>query len=101
MPTGHRAPLHILLHGLIVLTIGLLCGVPYGRAITHGWGEEAVRAWRLAHFSLVVGGMWLMTAAAVHRLLVLGPRATAVLAASVITSAYSFTVALIVGAIGG
>ncbi len=55
-----RAQQRILFHGLVVLLVGLLCGVPYGQAITHAWGEEAVRAWRLAHFGLVVTGIWLM-----------------------------------------
>jgi hypothetical protein len=96
-----RAQLHILLHGLIVLLVGLLCGVPYGRAITHGWGEEAVRGWRLAHFSLVVGGLWLMLAAAVTHLLVLSRRGIAILVSSVVTSGYAFTVAVVVGASGG
>ena len=58
-----RAQRQILLHGLIVLLVGALCGVPYGQALTKGWGEEAVRAWRLAHFSLVFGGVWLLAVA--------------------------------------
>lgn len=96
-----RAQRHILLHGLIVLLVGLLSGVPYGRAITHGWGDEAIRGWRVAHFSLVVGGIWLMVVAAVSHLLVLSPRGIAVLVYSVVTSGYAFTVAVIVGASGG
>jgi hypothetical protein len=96
-----RAQRQILLHGLIVLLVGLLCGVPYGRAITQGWGEEAVRGWRLAHFSLVFGGVWLMVVAAVSHLLVLGHRGILILVSSVVTSGYAFTVALVVGAVGG
>ena len=96
-----RAQRQILLHGLIVLLVGLLCGVPYGRAITDGWGEEAVRGWRLAHFSLVIGGIWLLATAAVSDLLVLGRRGIAILVCSAVTSGYAFTLALIVGASGG
>ena len=69
-----RAQQRILFHGLVVLLVGLLCGVPYGQAITHAWGEEAVRAWRLAHCGLVVTGIWLMVVAAVTPLLVLTTR---------------------------
>ena len=83
-----RAPITILFHGLVVLLVGLLCGVPYGQAITHAWGEEAVRAWRFAHFGLVVAGIWLMVAAAVSHLLVLNTRRMAILVCSVVTSAY-------------
>jgi len=96
-----RAQRQILLHGLIVLLVGLVCGVPYGRAITQGWGEEAVRGWRLAHFSLVFGGVWLLVVAAVSHLLVLGRRGIAILVYSSVTSGYAFTVALLVGALGG
>jgi hypothetical protein len=96
-----RAQLQILLHGLIVLLVGLLCGIPYGRAITHDWGEEGVRAWRVAHFGLVVGGIWLMVVAGVSHLLVLTKRSIALLVYSVVTSAYGFTVALVVAAVGG
>jgi hypothetical protein len=96
-----RAQLRILLHGLVVLLVGLLCGLPYGRAITHDWGEEAVRAWRVAHFGLVVGGIWLMVVAAVSNLLLLTARSSALLVYSVVISAYGFTVALVVAAIGG
>jgi len=96
-----RAQLQILLHGLIVLLVGLLCGIPYGRAITHDWGEEGVRAWRVAHFGLVVGGIWLMVVAGVCHLLVLTKRSIALLVYSVVTSAYGFTVALVVAAVGG
>jgi hypothetical protein len=96
-----RSQRQILLHGLVILLVGLLCGLPYGRAITHGWGDEAVRGWRIAHFSLVVGGMWLMVVAAVVPLLVLGARGLTVLVYSVVTSGYGFTVALVVAAIGG
>jgi hypothetical protein len=96
-----RAQRQILFHGLIVVLVGLLCGVPYGRAITQGWGEEAVRGWRLAHFSLVFGGVWLLVVAAVSHLLVLSLRGIAILVGSVVTSGYAFTVALVVGAIGG
>ena len=96
-----RAQRQVLLHGFVVILVGLLCGVPYGRAITHGWGEEAVRGWRIAHFSLVVGGMWLMVVAATVHLLALGRRGIATLVYSVVTSGYAFTIALVVGASGG
>jgi hypothetical protein len=96
-----RAQLQILLHGLVVVLVGLLCGVPYGRAITHGWGEESVRAWRLAHSGSVAAGLSLMIVAGVSHLFVLTPRALALLVWSGVLSAYGFTVALVVAAVGG
>ena len=91
----------ILLNGLIVLLVGALCGVPYGQSITKGWGEEAVRAWRLAHFSLVFGGVWLLAIAGASHLLVLGKRGIKLLVCSAVTSGYAFMVALILAAVAG
>ena len=96
-----RAQLRMLFHALVVLLVGLLCGVPYGQAITRAWGEEAVRAWRFAHFGLVVAGIWLMVVAAVSHLLALNTRNIAILIHSVVISAYGFTIALVVAAVGG
>ena len=47
--------LHLLLHALIVLLVGLICGAPMGRAITRNHGEDKVRAWRVAHSGLSMG----------------------------------------------
>jgi hypothetical protein len=96
-----RAQRQILLHGLIVLLVGALCGVPYGQAVTKAWGDEAVRAWRLAHFSLVFGGVWLMAVAGSCHLLVLSARGIKLLVCSVVTSGYAFMVALILAALAG
>jgi hypothetical protein len=96
-----RAQRQILLHGLIILLVGALCGVPYGRALTNGGSDEAVRAWRLAHFSLVFGGVWLMAIAGSSHLLVLGARGIKLLVVSAVTSGYAFMVALILAALAG
>jgi hypothetical protein len=100
-PEWKQTQLKILLHGLVVLLVGLLCGVPYGQAITHHWGDEAVRGWRFAHFGLVVAGIWLMVVAGISHLLTLSGRSVALLFYSLAGSAYGFTVALVVAAIGG
>ena len=72
--------------------------------VEFGWGDGSVapvRGWRLAHFSLVFGGMWLLVVAAVSHLLVLSRRGITILVGSVVTSGYAFMLALVVGAIGG
>jgi hypothetical protein len=43
-----RGAADLALHGLLVLFLGLLCGIPFGSAIVSGWGDDAVRAWKLA-----------------------------------------------------
>ena len=57
--------LQLLLHGTIVLVVGLLAGVPYGRAITAGSSEERIRAWRVAHTGLTSGGGVMIAVASV------------------------------------
>ena len=46
----------LLLHSSIVFLIALLCGIPYGHAIVHKKSDETIRAWKLAHGSLALGG---------------------------------------------
>lgn len=56
------------LNGAIVLPVGLLCGVPYGTAIKRK-NEELIRAWKLAHLSLSLGGATMIALAAALSLL--------------------------------
>jgi hypothetical protein len=46
----------LLLSGSVVLLIALIAGYPYGHAITTNAPEATIRAWRLAHSSLAIGG---------------------------------------------
>src|SRR5687768_4129037 len=50
----------LILHGGVILLLGLLSGVPFGRAIVHVKSEAAVRAWRVAHSGLSMGGVLLL-----------------------------------------
>ena len=96
-----RIQLQILLHGGIVLFVGLLCGIPFGAAVTNAWGDEAVRAWRVAHSGGVTVGLMLIAIGAVLHRLLLGDRAISVLGWSLVSSAYSFTVAMLIAATAG
>jgi hypothetical protein len=89
---------HLLLHAVIVYLVGLLAGLPYGAAINRGDSEERIRAWRLAHGSLVVGATMMVAIAAVLSQLSVGPLARWLIAGSSIASGYGFAVALPVGA---
>lgn len=96
-----RTGLQILFHGAIVLFVGLLCGFPFAAAVTDTWGDEAVRAWRLAHVGLAGVGIWLIaTGAAVPRL-ALGDWTASVLAWSVVMSAYTFVLGLVIAPVAG
>jgi hypothetical protein len=95
------AQIRVALHGSIVLSIGLLCGVPYGQAITASWGADAVRAWHTAHLGLVVGGVWMLASAGVLSFLELGPRLRTALVLLLVVSGYGFSLALVVAASSG
>lgn len=86
---------HLLFHGSIVLLVGLLCGVPYGLAITRAWGEERVRAWRLAHGSLSLGATTMIAVAAIFSVLRVEPPWHWAIAGAFIASGYGFCFALV------
>jgi len=89
------------LHGAILLVIGMLAGVPYGQAIVDAWGDEAVRAWKLAHMEGLTNGLLVLAVAGVGGLLALGPRARRVLVATLLLGAWANTVGGIVAALVG
>ena len=91
----------IVLHGAIVMFIGLLFGFPFAKAIAAGWGEEAARAWRVAHAGGVAVGLTLIALGAALRCLVFGRAAAAWLVSSAVVSGYAFLLALLIGGVGG
>jgi hypothetical protein len=88
-------------HGAVVLLLGLLSGLPFGRSLVAGWSDEAVRSWRVAHAGLVALGLLLIALAPALRYLVLGRRAAAWLVGSAVASAYAFAFALLLGGLAG
>jgi hypothetical protein len=88
----------LVLHGAIILLIGFACGAPMGRSIVRRKSEDTVRAWRVAHSSLVMGGILLLAIAGVVEHLRLGGWALSLLAVSFIGSSYAFAISLPLGA---
>jgi hypothetical protein len=88
----------LILHGAVVLLIGLLCGAPLGSAVVHGKSEETVRAWRVAHSSLVMGGILLLAVAGIADRLSLGALGQQMLVWPLVISSYGFAVVLPVAA---
>jgi hypothetical protein len=89
---------HLILHGAVILLIGFACGTPMGRSIVRRKSEDTVRAWRVAHSSLVMGGILLLALAGVVEHLRLGNWALVLLAVSFIGSSYAFAISLPLGA---
>jgi hypothetical protein len=87
------AAAHLLLHGAIILTIGLLDGAPYGWAIGKK-DEELIRAWKLAHLSLSLGGVTLIAVASAISQLGGSGWLHWGIAGSFISSGYGFTLAM-------
>jgi hypothetical protein len=85
---------YLLLHGALVLLVGLLCGAPYGAAIKRQ-NEELIRAWKLAHSSLSLGGATMIAIAACFQGLGNLETLKWIISASFIVSAYGFCFALV------
>jgi hypothetical protein len=86
------------LTGLVVLFLGLLTGAPLGSAINQSKSEEQVRAWRVAHSSLVNGGVMVLAIAVVLPHLGLSGGLQLFAAALLCASVSAFSFALIAGA---
>src|SRR5258705_11224117 len=84
----------LILHGAVVLLIGFACGAPMGRSIVRGRPEAVVRAWRVAHSSLVAGGVMLLAGAGVTAHLKLAGCGLSLMPMSFIASSFTFALAL-------
>ena len=95
-----RLQLHVTLHGAIVLLAGLLCGLPFGSVVSRA-GDEAARAWRVAHAGGAALGVMLIAIAAILPRLHLTNFVASLLAWSLIIGAYGFTLGVVIAAITG
>ena len=84
-------------NGFTCLMIGFFCGRPLARSINKG-DAEAIRAWRVAHSSLVSGGVMLLAIAGVWSHLSLHTSLQWMTAIALSVSLYAFAYALVVGA---
>ena len=96
-----RAVLLIALHGMLLIALGMLVGIPFANAITGEAGSEIQRAWRVAHTSLITSGTLYVAVAAVGQHPVLSSVAAAFITRSLVLSAYAFAFAFVVGPIVG
>lgn len=91
----------LVFHGTLVLLIGLLCGVPYGRAINAGAPAHRVSAWRLTHLSLPLGAILMFAVAPLLTPFAVAASLKQLMAGLLIVSGYAFCVALPLAAITG
>ena len=95
---NHRHRVRLILHGAVVLLIGLLCGLP---TVSESLGGETTRVWHTAHEALIMMGIWMLAMSSVIGVLVLPRREATALFWSLVGMGYSFVVALLIGGIIG
>lgn len=91
----------LLRNGALVLGAGVLCGIPFYLAIVLGWHPERIRAWRVAHATLLADGLLLLVVGILLPALQAGTAWRAALAWSLLVSAWGFVLALAGGAAAG
>lgn len=91
----------LLIHGCIVVLLGLLAGIPYWWSIIRKADETISRAWRAAHATVTLAGMLMLVVGLLEGFANLSSTSQSVLRAAFIVSGYSFAFALIIGAITG
>ena len=79
----------LVLHGGIVLFVGMLAGLRYGAALVRDPDTPTARDWRIVHVQNLQNGMLLLLAAACASYLRLSPSALSLMAWLFVVSAYT------------
>jgi len=90
----------LVFHGAVLLMAGNLAGLPFAWAISDRWGEEAVRAWRVAHTGLASSGLLLLVVGVALPHVLLGAGEGRALRRALLVAGYA-TLGLVVGAAAG
>ena len=98
---ARRSVLQLAFHGVMLVVLGMLVGLPFANAITAHSGPELERAWRVSHTSLVTVGILYVAIAAIAHHLILPRLAAAFVTWSFVLSAYAFAFAFVVGPVVG
>jgi len=88
---------HLLFHGVIILLLGLLAGIPYGRAILKKEQDSLIIAWRVAHSSLSMGAILMFALVPILSLLNVDLKIMWSIAVLFIITGYAFSFALYLG----
>jgi uncharacterized membrane protein len=95
---GDQPARFLLVHGVIVLFIGVLSGIPFWLAIILSRAKGAVNAWRVAHSTLIVCGLLMLVVSLILPQLALSRELGLLMAWFFIVSGYGFVFALVMGA---
>jgi glucan phosphoethanolaminetransferase (alkaline phosphatase superfamily) len=90
---------HLIFHASVVLTLGLIYGAPYAKAIRRGASSQVVHSWRVAHLSIPIGATLMFAVAAILSSLAVPASLKWSICVSLITSAYAFCISTPLAAI--
>ena len=95
-------PLQLLLvHGSIIILLGLLAGFSYWWVIIRKYKQEISRAWCVAHVTITLFGVLMLIVGLLDAFADMNNSLRFILHTAFIVSGYSFAFALIVGALIG
>jgi len=95
-----RARASLVLHGVVVIFLGLLAGFPYALVISGDLAGE-LRAWRMAHLEGVLNGLVMLGVGAGGGLLVLSRAQVRLVVGGLLAAGYGNVVASAIGATFG
>ncbi len=95
---SRRLRSQLVLHGTIVILLGMIAGFPYAGAVT---GGEDPRAWRMAHLEGVLNGLVMIAIGAAGSLIELGTGLQRLLFWSLVVTGYGNVLASILAATSG
>ncbi len=98
---ARRFVLQLAFHGVMLVVLGMLVGLPFANAITAHSGPEVERAWRVAHTSLVTAGTLYVAIEAIAQKMILPSREAELVTWSFVLSAYAFAFVFVVGPLVG
>ncbi len=96
-----RNQIQLSLNGAVILLIGMIMGVPYAFALNGSWGDEATRAWHVAHTGVAALGVTLLAVAGILNQLLLRDRLATLLVWSMSVAGYGFVIGLTIVAVTG
>lgn len=99
MKTQYFYQILLLVHGAIMMFIGLIIGVPLMLAIDLNWGAFAQHIWAVTHSSVTLTGVSFVAISGTFDHLVHGKREAQILVGALLLCAYTFTVGLILAGI--
>lgn len=91
----------LIFHGSIVLLFGILSGFPFWLAIIKRFDNSSIRAWRVAHTTLISYGLLIILISFVLPYLNMESGLFLFLKWNLLISGYSFVFALVIGALAG